>query len=426
MIVRDVDVLAEAARRANVTVTFSIPTLDEEVWRKTEPSTAHPRQRLRALDELVDAGIDGRASAWRRSCPASPTGPSSSPRSCAPLARRARRGVWANLLYLKPRNARALPREPRRATGPRSCRGTSGSTRGRAYLRERRDEADPRRRSPSSRASTASATAGASGSSRPSRAGTARAHGVGLRPGTYDPPALSDQPPERTERDHVPDRRRPRGRPRRTAPLAFARAAHPRRRRGGRRQRRGRARRAPQAQRRDHGRPHARDGRARRDEDPDARRSPTRAVLIFTAYSERSLLARGLESGAKGYILKEAPHETLFARSRRSSRGDGFVDPALMPAFLSGTDRDEMLTAREREILQLLADGMSNADVAAAAVHQPGDREEPRAPHPHEARGRHAHARRRDCASRRDHRLEPHCSCGGRCGGASSRSSASP
>src|SRR5919198_5703186 len=49
MIVRDLDVLTEAARRADVAVTFSIPTLDEEVWRKTEPSTAHPRQRLRAL-----------------------------------------------------------------------------------------------------------------------------------------------------------------------------------------------------------------------------------------------------------------------------------------------------------------------------------------------------------------------------------------
>src|SRR3989449_182306 len=57
MIVRDIDVLAEAARRAKVSVTFSIPTLDEEVWRKTEPGTAHPRQRLRALKALVDAGV---------------------------------------------------------------------------------------------------------------------------------------------------------------------------------------------------------------------------------------------------------------------------------------------------------------------------------------------------------------------------------
>jgi DNA-binding NarL/FixJ family response regulator len=94
------------------------------------------------------------------------------------------------------------------------------------------------------------------------------------------------------------------------------------------------------------------------------KRSPDASVLIFTAFSERSLLARGLESGAKGYILKEAPHETLLRAIERVAKGEGYVDPALMPAFLSGKDQTDMLTAREREILQLLADGMSNADVA--------------------------------------------------------------
>ena len=94
-------------------------------------------------------------------------------------------------------------------------------------------------------------------------------------------------------------------------------------------------------------------------------KAPEIAVLIFTAYSERSLLGRGLESGAKGYILKEAPHGTLLRAIEKVANGEGYIDPALMPAFLPGRDRDEMLTAREREILQLLADGMSNADVAA-------------------------------------------------------------
>jgi DNA-binding NarL/FixJ family response regulator len=92
---------------------------------------------------------------------------------------------------------------------------------------------------------------------------------------------------------------------------------------------------------------------------------PEAAILIFTAFSERSLLARGLDSGAKGYILKEAPHETLLRAIERLASGEGYVDPALMPAFLSGKDQTDMLTAREREILQLLADGMSNADVAS-------------------------------------------------------------
>ncbi|HTO25842.1 MAG TPA: response regulator transcription factor [Gaiellaceae bacterium] len=90
---------------------------------------------------------------------------------------------------------------------------------------------------------------------------------------------------------------------------------------------------------------------------------PETSVLIFTAYSERSLLSRGLESGAKGYILKEAPHQTLLRAIEKVAGGEGYVDPALMPEFFT-KDKDDMLTAREREILQLLADGMSNADVA--------------------------------------------------------------
>jgi DNA-binding NarL/FixJ family response regulator len=91
--------------------------------------------------------------------------------------------------------------------------------------------------------------------------------------------------------------------------------------------------------------------------------TPDTAVLIFTAYSERSLLSRGLESGAKGYILKEAPHETLLRAIEKVAGGETYVDPALMPAFFT-KDREDMLTSREREILKLLADGMSNSDVA--------------------------------------------------------------
>jgi len=97
-------------------------------------------------------------------------------------------------------------------------------------------------------------------------------------------------------------------------------------------------------------------------------RLPDIAVLIFTAYSERALLSKGLESGAKGYVLKEAPHETLVRAINKVAAGDPYVDPALMPAFLPAKDRDDILTSREREILQLLAEGMSNADVAAQLV----------------------------------------------------------
>jgi DNA-binding NarL/FixJ family response regulator len=91
---------------------------------------------------------------------------------------------------------------------------------------------------------------------------------------------------------------------------------------------------------------------------------PGSKVLIFTAYSERSLLGRALDSGALGYILKEAPHETLVRAIEKVANGEGYVDPALMPSFLAAREAPDMLTPREREILQLLADGMSNADVA--------------------------------------------------------------
>ncbi len=91
---------------------------------------------------------------------------------------------------------------------------------------------------------------------------------------------------------------------------------------------------------------------------------PGTAVLIFTAYSERALLDRALDSGAKGYILKEAPHDDLLRAIDRIGNGGEYVDPALTPALISGKGQTDMLTAREREILQLLADGMSNAEVA--------------------------------------------------------------
>jgi DNA repair photolyase len=101
MILRDVDVLQEASRRASVTVTFSIPTLDEDVWRKTEPSTAHPRQRLRAIGELVEAGIDARVGM----APILP-GLSDRPEQLAEVVRAARAvgatGIWTALLNLRP------------------------------------------------------------------------------------------------------------------------------------------------------------------------------------------------------------------------------------------------------------------------------------------------------------------------------------
>jgi DNA repair photolyase len=58
MVVRDIDVLQEHARAAASTIYMSVPTIDEDAWRTLEPGTAAPMQRLRAVRELVDAGIN--------------------------------------------------------------------------------------------------------------------------------------------------------------------------------------------------------------------------------------------------------------------------------------------------------------------------------------------------------------------------------
>jgi DNA-binding NarL/FixJ family response regulator len=87
------------------------------------------------------------------------------------------------------------------------------------------------------------------------------------------------------------------------------------------------------------------------------------AVLFFTAHAERNLLTRGREAGARGYLLKEAPHATIIRAIDRVAAGGEFIDPGLATSMVA-SDREGLLTAREREILQLLADGLSNADVA--------------------------------------------------------------
>ena len=101
LIVRDTDVLTEASRRAAVSINISIPTLDQRIWRATEPGTAPPRQRLRALTRLVDAGIDvgvGMA-------PILP-GLSDRPELLADVVRAARdagaTSIWTALLNLRP------------------------------------------------------------------------------------------------------------------------------------------------------------------------------------------------------------------------------------------------------------------------------------------------------------------------------------
>jgi DNA repair photolyase len=101
MIVRDVDVLQAITAVAEFSVTVSIPTLDREVWARTEPGTAPPRQRLAMVRRLNEQGI----LAGIGMAPILP-GLSDRPEQLAAVVRAARDAgaafVWANVLYLRP------------------------------------------------------------------------------------------------------------------------------------------------------------------------------------------------------------------------------------------------------------------------------------------------------------------------------------
>ena len=101
LVVRDVDVLAEASRRAEVRISISVATLDEELSGRLEPGVAPPRQRLRAIRTLTDAGI----AAGVALAPVLP-GLTDAPRALAAVLAAAREAgathAWSNLLNLRP------------------------------------------------------------------------------------------------------------------------------------------------------------------------------------------------------------------------------------------------------------------------------------------------------------------------------------
>ena len=132
-------------------------------------------------------------------------------------------------------------------------------------------------------------------------------------------------------------------------------------------------------------------------------RVPGTAVVLFTAHAERNLLQRGREAGARGYVLKEAGHDTIVRAIDRVARGEDFIDPALAPSLLE-LSRESLITGRERETCSCWPMDVQRGR-RPEALHQPGDGQESRAPHPREARGRQPHAGRRDRPARIDHRV---------------------
>jgi DNA-binding NarL/FixJ family response regulator len=97
-------------------------------------------------------------------------------------------------------------------------------------------------------------------------------------------------------------------------------------------------------------------------------RFPGTRVLVLTTYDTDADILRAVEAGATGYLLKDAPRERLFPAIRSAARGETVLAPTVATRLVNRmrVPAEEALTSREVEVLELVARGSSNADVAAS------------------------------------------------------------
>ncbi len=92
-------------------------------------------------------------------------------------------------------------------------------------------------------------------------------------------------------------------------------------------------------------------------------------ILVLSMHKESVYVREILKAGARGYLLKDVIDTELLNAVRSVARGDGYISPAVSGALLSDyrqnvTDPADLLTNREREVLQLIAEGKTNKEVA--------------------------------------------------------------
>ncbi len=93
-------------------------------------------------------------------------------------------------------------------------------------------------------------------------------------------------------------------------------------------------------------------------------------ILVLSMHKEAVYVREILRAGARGYLLKDVIDTELLNAVRAVARGDGYISPAVSGALLSDyrqnvTDPADLLTNREREVLQLIAEGKTNKEVAS-------------------------------------------------------------
>ncbi len=99
-------------------------------------------------------------------------------------------------------------------------------------------------------------------------------------------------------------------------------------------------------------------------------KNPELKVLVLSTFGEEDFLHRMINAGAKGFLLKNVDKETLFGAIDLVYRGQNYYSPELLPFFTKkfidpkDSNDDPMLTKRELEVLQLVAEGLTNTEIA--------------------------------------------------------------
>lgn len=93
---------------------------------------------------------------------------------------------------------------------------------------------------------------------------------------------------------------------------------------------------------------------------------PEQAVVLYTAYEDMDSLEQALDAGARGYLLKSGPPQSVVHALRLVAQGHDYIDPALAPKVLHRREqRATSLSVREREVLELLSRGRTTAEAAS-------------------------------------------------------------